>query len=269
MFRIEIVEQKIMKKFITAIAALAALVSCTAGKPKALVLYYSQFGSTEQVAKEMAAQLGADIASFDVVNPYDCTYQETIERCMKERSQGFVPCLAPLSVDLSAYDVVFLGYPIWFGTYAPPVAALLSAFDFSGKTIVPFCTFGSGGLNTSSDALKAALPSADVREGYGVRTARVSKAPEEIRAFLVNGAYIKGKAEVLEPFSAQDDVTAEQGVIFDMACSGYQMPLGSPVSCGSRPVKGGVEYLFTTDAGTQIHVLDLEDSTPEFTQVIR
>lgn len=258
-----------MKKFITAIAALAALVSCSSEKSKVLVLYYSQFGSTEQVAKEMAAQLGADLAPFDVTTPYDCTYQETIERCMAERAQGFVPELAPLSVDLSAYDVVFLGYPIWFGTYAPPVAALLNTADFSGKTIVPFCTFGSGGLNVSMADLKAALPSADIREGYGVRTARVSKAPAEIKAFLVNGGFVKGNAEVLEPFSAQADVTVEQSVIFEMACSSYSMPLGNPVSCGSRPVKGGVEYLFTTDAGSQIYVLDLEGSNPEFTQVLR
>ena len=64
--------------------------------------------------------------------------------------------------NLSDYDVIFLGYPIWFGTYAMPIATLVKEQDFAGKTIVPFCTFGSGGLNTSTDALTKALPKAKV-----------------------------------------------------------------------------------------------------------
>ena len=51
---------------------------------------------------------------------------------------------------LKAYDVIYLGYPIWGGTYAAPVVTLVKKYDFAGKTIVPFCTFGSGGLESSS-----------------------------------------------------------------------------------------------------------------------
>lgn len=64
--------------------------------------------------------LDADTLRIDVEQPYDGTYQETIERCRMEMAGGEIPALKKeLKVDLSRYDTVFLGYPIWFGTYAP------------------------------------------------------------------------------------------------------------------------------------------------------
>ena len=114
-----------------------------------MVLYYSQTGATRAVAEEIARMTGADIESIDVVQPYDGTYQETILRCNEERANGVLPELAPLKSDLSDYDLIFLGYPIWYGGCAHPVLSLLKNTEVGEKTIVPFCTFGSGGLESS------------------------------------------------------------------------------------------------------------------------
>jgi hypothetical protein len=100
-----------------------------------------------------------------------------------------------LKKKIANYDIIFLGYPIWFGTYANPIITLVKEQDFAGKTIVPFCTFGSGGLNTSSDALKKALPKATIKKGYGVRTARVNAAAKELDRFLKENGYKKGSVE--------------------------------------------------------------------------
>ena len=159
---------------------------------KTLVLYYSESGTTKTVAEEFQKQLNADIESIECVKPYTGNFQETIQRGQKEAQSGEWPELKPLKKKISDYDVIFLGYPIWFGTYANPIGTLVKNNDFAGKTIVPFCTFGSGGLNTSSDELKKALPKAKIQEGYGVRTARVASAEKELDRFLKENGYKKG-----------------------------------------------------------------------------
>ncbi|MBR5725072.1 MAG: hypothetical protein IKX62_06855, partial [Bacteroidales bacterium] len=167
---------KRLKSLLVLAAAVLVAAACgpkKADAQKALVLYYSQSNNTKAVAEAIADKLGADIEAILPVNPYDGSYQETIARSGQEREQGILPEIQPLKADLSKYDVIFLGYPIWFGTYAPPVAAWLETVDLSGKKVVPFCTFGSGGLDASVKDLVAKQPKAEVLPGYGVRAARL------------------------------------------------------------------------------------------------
>jgi hypothetical protein len=187
--------------------------------------------------------------------------------------------LKPLQSALSSYDVIFLGYPIWFGTYANPIATLVRDNDFAGKTIVPFCTFGSGGLNTSSDALKKALPRATIAAGYGVRTARVAAAAKELDRFLKENGYKAGTIAPLPAYSAQQPVTDADKALFDAACSSYQFPLGTPQTVGKRPTPDGTDYKFTvTSRGRNgeestsiiyVTVGNEKDAKPEFTEVVR
>lgn len=243
---------------------------------KALVLYYSQTGTTRAVAEEIASRTGADIASFDVTEPYDGSFDETVERCLTERATGKKPVLKAPDCDFSKYGLIFLGYPIWFGTYAPPVEALIASEKFEGKVIVPFCTFGSGGLQSSTADLVKALPEADIREGYGVRTARIGKASAEIGRFLIENGWTEGKAEPLPEYSEQVPVSEKEAAIFDEACSGYQFPLGTPVSCGSRKTADGMDYLFTAEtedldgnSSSSTIYIEVRDGKAEFTQVVR
>lgn len=248
------------------------------GRPisKPLVLYYSQTGTTKAVAEEIRNQTGADIVAFDVTEPYGGSYDETIKRCLAEREAGVIPVLEALDCNLSEYDLIYLGYPIWFGTYAPPVKALLASEQFAGKVIVPFCSFGSGGLQASASDLKKALPDADIRAGYGVRTVRIGKAPAEIERFLIENGWKVGEIEPLPAYSEQAPVTEAEAAIFDEACSGYQFPLGTPVTCGSRETPDGLDYLFKAESkgpdgkvsSSMIHVI-VRDGKAEFTQVAR
>ena len=130
--------------------------------PKMLVLYYSQTGNTKAVATEMATRLGADIEEIVPVQIYDGDFQATIERGKKELDEGAFPEIQPLKADVANYDVIFIGYPVWFGTYAPPVITFLNQVDLSGKKVVPFCTFGSGGLDSSIKDLAEAEPNAEI-----------------------------------------------------------------------------------------------------------
>jgi hypothetical protein len=182
-----------------------------------------------------------------------------------------------LKKKIANYDIIFLGYPIWFGTYANPIITLVKEQDFAGKTIVPFCTFGSGGLNTSSDALKKALPKATIKKGYGVRTARVNAAAKELDRFLKENGYKKGSVEKLPDYSAQQPVTDAERQIFDEACSSYQFPLGTPQTVGKRQTPDGTDYKFTVasrgmnggESTSIIYVTVGKEAKPEFTEVVR
>ena len=245
---------------------------------KTLVLYYSETGSTKTVAEELQKQLGADIESIEAVEPYSGDFQKTMQRGQREMQSGQTPALKPLKKKIDNYDVIFLGYPIWFGTYAMPIATLVKENDFAGKTIVPFCTFGSGGLNTSSDALKKALPKAKILTGYGVRTARVAAAAKELDRFLKANGYKEGSVEKLPDYSAQQPVTEEEKAIFNAACSSYQFPLGTPQTVGKRVTSDGTDYKYTVKSSgmgqesTSIIFVTVgkgEGAKPEFTEVVR
>ena len=246
---------------------------------KKLVLYFSESGSTKAVAEELQKQTGADIEAIECVEPYSGNFQETIQRNQREREKGETPALKPLKTKVADYDVIFLGYPIWGGVYASPIASLLKEQDFAGKTIVPFCTFGSGGLNTSSEALKQALPKATIKKGYGVRTARVAAAEKELDRFLKENGYKEGKVSPLPEYSAQQPVTEADKAIFDAACSNYQFPLGTPQTFGKRTTPDGTDYKFTVtgrgmdgkESSSIIYVTVGKgaDAKPEFTQVVR
>ena len=274
-----------MKKLAVLATAMCAAVACgnkKADAPKILVLYYSQSNNTKAVAEEITAKLGADIEAIVAVKPYDGDFQATIARSNEERQQGILPEIQPLSVDVAAYDVIFLGYPVWFGTYAPPVAAWLEQVDLSGKKVVPFCTFGSGGLDSSIRDLKAKQPEAEVLPGYGVRAARMDAVPKEVDFFLKSNGFIEGDFVKLEEFPEAHEATEEEAAIFDAAVGTYPMIHAKAAKVASRAIPDGVEYLFTAvdlpregapammPAGEmKVYVTVEEGKEPVFTQVVR
>ncbi len=261
-----------------------AVVSCGPKKesPKTLVVFYSQTSNTKVVAEKLASQVGADLAEIVPVQPYDGDFHATIERGKKELDEGAFPEIQPLKVDVADYDVIFLGYPIWFGTYAPPVFTFLNQVDLSGKKVVPFCTFGSGGLESSVKDLAKAEPKADILPGYGVRAARLEAMPKELDQFLKAGGFIEGEYTKLEEFPAPHPVTDEESAIFDAAVGDYPMMHAQAKSVASRSIPEGTEYLFTAvdlpreggpdmpPAGEmQVYVSVIGEETPVFTKVIR
>lgn len=250
--------------------------------PKTLVLYYSQTSNTKAVAQEIATQLGADIEEIAAVNPYDGDFQATIERCIKERDEGTITEIQPLTADLANYDIIFIGYPVWFGTYAPPIATFLDQVDLSGKKIVPFCTFGSGGLESSVKDMVEKQPKAKILPGYGVRAARLEAMPKEIDQFLKASGFLEGEFTQLEDFTEQQPVSEEEAAIFDAAVGDYPMIHAQAKTVASRSLPDGVEYLFTAvdlprddnpnmpPAGEmKVYVTVAKGEAPVFTRVVR
>ena len=275
---------KFLKFIVLAAVALMVVVSCTQKKetPKVLVLYYSQTSNTKTVAQEIATRLNADIEEITLEEPYDTAFQATIDRCKADREKGILPEIKPLKSNVADYDWIFIGYPIWFGTYAPPIASLLEKVDLSDKKVVPFCTFGSGGLESSVKDLAKAEPNAMILPGYGVRAARLDAVPEEVEQFLTVGGFIEGAYVLPEDFPEQHPVSAEEAAIFDAAVNGYPMLNSKAKTVASRAIAEGIEYEFTAmdmprenkpdmppASEIKVYVLVEKDKAPVFTKVVR
>ena len=286
---------KIMKLIVLAAVALMAVVSCTpkkeTPKSKVLVLYYSLTSNTKTVAQEIATRLDADIEEITLVEPYDTAFQATIDRCKADREKGILPEINPLKSNVADYDWIFIGYPIWFGTYAPPIASLLEKVDLSAKQVVPFCTFGSGGLESSVKDLVEAEPNAMILPGYGVRAARMNAMPKELEQFLklnknLLNVFLGGSnyESVFMPadFPEQHPVSADEAAIFNTAVNGYPMLNAKAKTVASRTVLDGTEYLFTAmdmprenkpdmppASEIKVYVLVEKDKAPVFTKVVR
>lgn len=249
--------------------------------PKMLVVYYSQLGNTKALAEEIAKKTGADIEAVEAVKPYDGDFDATIARCKQDFKDG-TPCeINPVKANVADYDVIFVGAPVWFGVFAPPMLTWLEQVDLSGKKVVPFCTFGSGGLESSARNLEQLQPNAELLPGYGVRQARMDAMPKEVDQFLKAGGFIEGEYTPRPDFPEPHEATQEEKAIFDAAVGDYPMIKAKAFKATQRPIPEGTEYLFVAaskprvegnpspDDIMMVYVTVAEGATPVFTKVVR
>ena len=148
-----------------------ATVALTAKLPgKVAVVYYSQskVGNTAIVAKWIAKHTGGELVPIETAEAYPDAYGETLKAAKKDMENGGTRAIKSVP-PLDGYDVVFIGSPIWYGTYAPPVAEFFKTHSFAGKTVVPFCTHGGGGAGRYFVDVRKACPAATVKEGLTIR----------------------------------------------------------------------------------------------------
>ena len=141
------------------------------GSGDVLVVYYSATGNIEQVANEIAAALNADVFELEPVEPYsdaDLNWTDDNSRVVQEyenEDQRAVELVSTSVENWDDYDTVFIGYPIWWGIAAWPVNSFVQNNDFTGKTVIPFCTSSSSGLGESGQLLAEMAGSGDWQEG--------------------------------------------------------------------------------------------------------
>ena len=138
---------------------------------KTLVVYYSATNNTEAVAGYIADATGADLFELVPVEPYtsdDLDWTNRDSRVSKEHddeSLRVVELENAVPDNWDEYDTVFIGYPIWWGIAAWPVDSFISSNDFTGKTVIPFCTSSSSGLGQSGELLRDAAGTGNWLEG--------------------------------------------------------------------------------------------------------
>ena len=136
---------------------------------KILVAYFSCTGSTEKIAGYIAEELGADVFRITPETPYtsdDLNYSDSSTRATREQNDPSArPAIASFPENIDDYDVIFLGYPIWWGQAPKIMYTFAENYDLSGKTIVPFCTSGSSGIGSSAVNLSFCAPDARWLDG--------------------------------------------------------------------------------------------------------
>ena len=137
--------------------------------PSTLVAYFSATGNTEGVAEHLQAILDADLYEIVPAEPYsddDLNYNVSDCRANQEQNDPAArPAVDSNVENMDGYDVIFLGYPIWWGEAPRIISTFLESCDFDGKAIVPFCTSASSGMGESAEALAALAGSAAWLEG--------------------------------------------------------------------------------------------------------
>lgn len=143
----------------------------TAGGGNTLVVYFSATGNTEQAAQYIAGLTGGDLFELEPSEPYseeDLDWTDDNSRVSREHddeSLRDVPLVADTVENWAEYDTVYIGYPIWWGIAAWPVDTFVEANDFTGKTVIPFCTSSSSGLGDSGELLAELAGTGDWQEG--------------------------------------------------------------------------------------------------------
>lgn len=149
-----------------------------------LVVYFSHSGNTRALASQIHKSVRGDIFEIQSVEPYPDDYHDCVQQAKQELNSGYKPALKT-KTDITLYGVVFIGYPIWWGTIPAPVRTFLSEYDFSGKTIVPFCTHEGTGLGRSITDIKLLCPKSKLLDPVTIRGGDVKNAPNKVAEWLI------------------------------------------------------------------------------------
>lgn len=138
-------------------------------------------GNTEVAAKQLQQITGADWFKIEPLVPYARDYNECIAQAQADQRRNARPELKAYPEHLDEYDVIYLGYPNYWGTMPMPVFTFLEHFDFTGKTIRPFCTHEGSGLGRSEEDIRRLCPGAQVEQGLAIRGGSVRGAEQALR----------------------------------------------------------------------------------------
>lgn len=141
-------------------------------------------GNTEIVAGLLEELTGADLFKIDPVQPYSSDYNECIAEAQDDKRRNARPELKEYPDSLDKYDTIYLGYPIYWGTMPMAVFNFLERFDFSTKTICPFCTHEGSGMGHSEADIRQLCPGVTVTQGLAIHGGSAAKAEPALKKWL-------------------------------------------------------------------------------------
>lgn len=151
-------------------------------------------GNTSIIAHMIAEKTDADLFEIEAVTPYPITYNGLLDISRKEMSDNARPAIAETVDNMSDYDVVFIGYPNWWGDMPMIVYNFLESYDFSGKTVIPFCTHSGSGLSRTESTIKD-ITGAYMQDGFDIAGATAQndrdKAETAVTQWLEEIGYAK------------------------------------------------------------------------------
>lgn len=165
---------------------------------KALVVYFSRAGEnivndereiiekgfTEIFAEKIQKLTGGALVGLQPVEEYPFGYDECNRRARKEYEENILPPVKNLPASIDAYDVIYLGFPLWYRSYPRVIATFIKAYSFVGKVVKPFCTNEEGSFGLMELELRSTLKGAIVKDGLALRGYDVAKSDELIKEWV-------------------------------------------------------------------------------------
>ncbi len=141
-------------------------------------------GNTEKVAEIISELTGAELFKIEQAVPYSADYQPCIAEAKRDLQAHARPELVSLPADLDEYDEIYLGYPNYWGTMPMAVYTFLEAYNFTGKTIHPFCTHEGSGLSNTENDIRKAAKGATVAKGLAIHGSSAASAEPAVKKWL-------------------------------------------------------------------------------------
>lgn len=149
-------------------------------------------GNTAMLAEWIQEEVGGDLFSIQVTDLYPSDYNECMDRTSEEKSEDVRPELKTQVENFEQYDTIFLGFPNWWSSLPMPIYSFLEAYDFSGKTVIPFCAHGTGGVAATIRELEEELPeNTNLQDVLGVYRADILEAQPDVQEWLKELGFIQ------------------------------------------------------------------------------
>lgn len=143
-----------------------------------------EVGNTEVLADMVTDRIACDTYTIEAADPYPAAYTPTVERNAREQQDNVRPAIANPLPDVSSYDIVILGSPVW-NTRAPMImSTFLDGVDLADKKVLPFVTYAVSGMSGIDDDYRDALPDSEVRDGFAVQGERVTESARDLGVWL-------------------------------------------------------------------------------------
>ena len=153
-------------------------------KDRTLIVYFSWSGNTQNAANMIGEITGAKVVELELVKPYSSNYNKVLDEAQKDVNSGARPELKTKIENMEQYDTIIIGYPNWWATIPMPIATFLEEYDFSNKTIIPFCSHGGGGFGQSITDIAKLAPNSRIGEGLSIHYSGGSSLQTDITTWL-------------------------------------------------------------------------------------
>ncbi len=223
------------------------------------------YGTTEYIATIIKESVGGELHRIEVEKPYSEDFDEVTEKNHEEMEENYLPPLKESRLDISEYDTVFIGYPVWATDAPQAVLSFLKEYDLSGKTVIPFCTHDGYGAGSSYETIKTASHAGKVLDGLAVEAEGVPSAQDTVSDWLdaigINVVGMAGQEESSAQGQTAIKITVSDkvldGVLYDTSLAEEikaKFPLTVSMSgYGGREYYGEIEFKPEKISGGQLN----------------
>lgn len=203
------------------------------------------YGTTEVVANMIQKEVGGDVYLIETEEKYTEDFDELRDVNHEEMNNNTLPKLKESDLDISKYDTIFIGYPIWATSVPQAVLSFLSEYDLSGKTVIPFCTHDGYGAGSSYDDIKNVLSDVDFLDGLAIESSNIDNASSMITQWLTELGFHQN-ASTEKQLSIIVNGEELEGVLYDSELAKEiesHLPLTVEMSgFGGREYYGGIDF---------------------------